>query len=373
MYTSANNGFLVRDASENQDAEQQFHSREESNNRPQLVLKFWSGAPPPPPTGEDDTTAPDTTITGSPLAPRRAPRRLHLHRRRQRDRRPASLTFECQLDVPETPRGRLHEPARYTGLAEGSHTFRVRGEGRRRERRSDAGRPHLDDRPDGARDGHHQRARRASATSTSATLPVHRRRSPARRSSASSTAAAFAACTSPKTYTGLAVGSHTFQVRAMDAAGNIDADAGELPVDDPAGATVDCGTAADDDRRRRLLDRPGQPVEQQGHRLDPQGDVEERQRQHARARPVHAPGDAGGLRRRHGDAAAVTPVGRRERRTIQALRAQRDLDRDRCHVGEPAGDGRRGRRRRPRAPATASGAWPAWCRPCTQRAPTTAS
>ena len=41
MYASgANNGFLIKDADEGQDAEQQFHAREKGENVPQLVLTF---------------------------------------------------------------------------------------------------------------------------------------------------------------------------------------------------------------------------------------------------------------------------------------------------------------------------------------------
>ena len=40
MYTGANNGFLIRDAVEGQDSEQQFHSREKGESPPQLVVRF---------------------------------------------------------------------------------------------------------------------------------------------------------------------------------------------------------------------------------------------------------------------------------------------------------------------------------------------
>jgi hypothetical protein len=41
MYNSGiNYGFLIRDATENNDAEQQFHSREKGSEIPQLVITF---------------------------------------------------------------------------------------------------------------------------------------------------------------------------------------------------------------------------------------------------------------------------------------------------------------------------------------------
>ena len=44
MYSAGtNHGFLIRDATENQDAEQQFFSREKGESPPQLVIRFKPG------------------------------------------------------------------------------------------------------------------------------------------------------------------------------------------------------------------------------------------------------------------------------------------------------------------------------------------
>ena len=40
MYSGTNNGFLISDANESQDAEQQYYSREKGESPPQLVIKF---------------------------------------------------------------------------------------------------------------------------------------------------------------------------------------------------------------------------------------------------------------------------------------------------------------------------------------------
>ena len=51
----------------------------------------------------------------------------------------------------------------------------------------------------------------------------------------------YSACTSPKSYSGLADGSHTFQVRATDTAGNSD------PCPREPSPTIDTvGTQSDD-------------------------------------------------------------------------------------------------------------------------------
>ena len=69
--------------------------------------------------------------------------------------------------------------------------------------------------------------------------------------------AAFAPCTSPKTYTDLADGSHTFAVRATDAAGNAGADTTYTWTIDTAAPTVTITQQAQ--RRRATSSRPPSP------------------------------------------------------------------------------------------------------------------
>jgi Bacterial Ig-like domain len=130
----------------------------------------------------------------------------------------AGATFECALDAAAF--AACTSPRQYTGLAAGTHQFHVRA-------KDPAG--NTDASPDSyswtidttAPETTIGDTPPATTTSTSATFTFS--------SEAGATfecaldTAAFAACTSPRQYTGLAVGSHEFRVRAKDAAGNTDA------------------------------------------------------------------------------------------------------------------------------------------------------
>jgi hypothetical protein len=240
MYASANHGFLIRDATENQDAEQQFHSREESTNRPQLVLAFGTGAPPPPPPGSDDTTPPDTTITGSPGIATSNTSASFTFTGVDNVTAAGSLTFECQLDGAAY--GPCTSPTSYAGLAAGSHTFTVRA-------KDAAG--NVDPQPAVHTWTIDQTAPETVITSgppssTTSTDASFQFTSPETGTSfeCSLDSAAFAACTSPKAYSGLAAGAHTFSVRARDAAGNLDPSAASYPwTIQPGGTPVNCGSA----------------------------------------------------------------------------------------------------------------------------------
>jgi hypothetical protein len=113
MYeTGSNHGFLVRDAAENADAEQQFNSREKGENQPQLLLTF--AAPPGP-----DTVAPETAIGAKPPDLSYEPDASFDFSADEE-----GATFECKLDDGDY--GACTPPVSYAALAEGVHTFSVR-------------------------------------------------------------------------------------------------------------------------------------------------------------------------------------------------------------------------------------------------------
>ena len=115
-------------------------------------------------------------------------------------------------------------------------------------------------------DGCRRRRRSTRRRTTSRSPPTppspSPRTSPARRSSAPSTAARWPPCTSPATYTGLAVGPHTFEVAAAG-----DPSTRQPQLDDRRGARL---------RRRRLRPDP-----------DPEHPTDQRHRRVPRPRPGH--------------------------------------------------------------------------------------
>ena len=298
----ANNGFLIRDANENQDAEQQFHSREKG------------------------TTARSSCCSSG--AARRLRRRGAARTRRLRHehhRQPvgattgtaATFTFAgvdnvtpWQPDVPVPARrprdvvvDGLHEPADVHGSRRGlAHLPRAR---RRRRLNVDPtpGRLHLDDRPDGAGDGHQQRAGRDD-DEHERDRSVHVARARRRRSSASSTRARSPPARRRRRTPAWRRPAHLPGARRSTPPATR-TDPRRATRGRSRGGRRQLRLGPDDVGGRRLLDRAEQPVEQQGLRLDPQGHVEERERQPARSRPVQPAGDPGGLRPRRGDAAPV--------------------------------------------------------------------
>src|SRR5262249_5294854 len=134
-----------------------------------------------------------------------------------------NLTFECQLDGAGF--STCTSPKSYTGLVAGSHTFQVRAK-------------------DAANNVDQTPASFTWAIDTTTPATKINSNQPLLSNSSSASfsftgsdpggsgvasfeckldAGAFIACTTPKSYTGLSDGNHTFQVRAIDAAGNTDA------------------------------------------------------------------------------------------------------------------------------------------------------
>jgi MYXO-CTERM domain-containing protein len=160
-----------------------------------------------------DLTAPDTALTATPADPSNETDALFTFSSDD-----AGATFECSLDGAAFSACSL--PAFFDNLAAGAHTFHVRA-------RDAAG--NVDASPSGF-----------SWTIDVAELETTLTSAPSSPSNQSSATFSFTAnkegasfecaldgsdfdpCTSPVTYEGLAAGSHTFRVRALDAAGNVD-------------------------------------------------------------------------------------------------------------------------------------------------------
>ena len=212
MYDSgANNGFLVRDGAENQDAEQQINSREKSSNRPELVVRF--GAP--------DTTPPQTTIDSGPTGSVMSTSATFGFSADQ-----SLSTFECSLDGVGW--SACSSPKDYSGLALGSHELRVRAT-------DPAGNT---DQTPATRTWQVVGDTTAPETTLGSGAPTNPTPSRTATFSFSGTDNAdspgqltfecsldgndFTACLAPKDYTDLAVTSHSFRVRAVDRAGNRD-------------------------------------------------------------------------------------------------------------------------------------------------------
>ena len=174
-----------------------------------------AGAPDPTPASRTftvDTIAPDTTITGGPTRHRRARR---ARRSRSPRPRPARRSSARSTAPPSAPARRATP-----GLGQGAHTFQVRATDAAGNIDAHARDADLDRRHRRARHDDHRRPDAAPSHVDERDVHVHLDRD-RRDVPVPLDGAAFGAC--PAGYTGLAQGSHTFQVRAIDAAGNIDA------------------------------------------------------------------------------------------------------------------------------------------------------
>ena len=194
------------------------------------------------PTFAGGTTPPNTTITSGPSGTVASTSATFTFTSNE-----AGVTFQCALDGAAF--GAC--PAGYTGLAQGSHTFQVRAvDAASTPDATPASRTWTVDTvvPDTTINA----GPSGAVASTSATFTFSSTEAGVTFQCALD-GAAFGSC--PAGFTGLAQGSHTFQVRALDAAGNVDAT--------PASRTWIVDTVAP---QTNLVSTPG------GTSADPTGD-----------------------------------------------------------------------------------------------------
>ena len=166
------------------------------------------------------TGVPDTTITGGPsgLTNSASPSFTFTSTI-------SGSTFECRLDTPAGTGtfSACTSPKAYSGLAQGAHTFHVRATASGQTDASPATRTFTVDTV--APDTTITSGPSGTITATSATFGFSSETGATFECRLDTPAGTgtFSACTSPKAYTGLAQGAHTFHVRARDAAANTDA------------------------------------------------------------------------------------------------------------------------------------------------------
>jgi hypothetical protein len=126
-------------------------------------------------------------------------------------------TFQCALDGAAFTT--CASPTSFSSLAQGSHTFQVRATNTSGTDPTPASRTWTVDTvaPDTSIDT----GPSGSVASTAATFSFSSNESPV-TFQCSVDGAAFTTCATPTSFSGFAQGSHTFQVRARDAAGNLD-------------------------------------------------------------------------------------------------------------------------------------------------------
>ncbi len=188
----------------------------ESTPGPSLLPTLISPSATPPP----DTTPPNTSITSHPASSTTSTAASFGFSSGE-----SGSSFECKLDAGSY--ATCTSPKSYSGLAVGTHQFSVRAtDGSGNVDGSPATQSWTIESPPPPSDTTPPETTitagpAASTTSTSASFSVS--------SSEAGSAlqcklddASWSGCTSPKAYSGLAVGTHQFSVRAIDASNNVD-------------------------------------------------------------------------------------------------------------------------------------------------------
>jgi hypothetical protein len=165
-----------------------------------------------------DVEPPDTDITAQPSSPTTSSSASFSFEGSDETTAPGALRYQCRLN--STQQGawvdNCTSPQMYSGLATGAHRFEVRAI-------DEAGNP------DPTPALHEWTIQPADSVAPNTTLGSGGPPFTFSSNEAGSTfecqvdSGAWSSCTSPHSVTGLSAGSHTFRVRARDAAGNVDA------------------------------------------------------------------------------------------------------------------------------------------------------